>query len=85
MKVKKQTRKNNWGCSPQWKTAPISPTCEVRIGRDGSFCGRASDLAYPAMGGGWMALCLAHGLKHVKHGGALKIETLIKGGEKFGG
>jgi hypothetical protein len=80
MKKARPSAKNNWGCSSEWKTAPISPTCQVMIGR---LCGRPTDLAYPAMGGGWMSLCLKHGLKHVRHGGALKVEVLIKGGEKF--
>lgn len=64
-----------------WKTAPISPTCEVFL--DGRLCDKATDLAYPAMGGGWMALCYRHGQKHLPNGGTKTIEELISMGEQF--
>lgn len=67
-----------------WKTAPISPVCEQLAG---SLSGKATpccsptDFAYPAMGGGWMALCGFHGRKHR----AFPIADLIKSGEVFKG
>lgn len=73
-----------------WKTRPISPTCEKIVGyRAGAagddrytFCDCATSFAYPAAGGGWMALCYRHGLKHQPH--VSTIEDLIEGGERFG-
>lgn len=70
-----------------WKTAPISPTCEC-IGStrpDGgfNFCGATTSYAYPASGGGWMALCHRHGIKHLPQ--IKTIENLITGGETFEG
>lgn len=49
-----------------WKTAPISSTCEVMTSPDylREPCGKPTACAYPAMGGGWMALCAQHGEKH---------------------
>lgn len=64
----------------KWKTAPISPTCE-NWDENRQPCGRATSFAYPADGGGWMALCYRHGLKHLPQ--ILTIETLIQRGEKF--
>jgi hypothetical protein len=66
----------------KWKTAPISATCQVLRGH--KLCDLPTEFAYPAMGGGWMALCYRHGLQHVGSGGAQKIEVLITNGEKFG-
>lgn len=71
--------------SPDWKTAPISPVCEVLRNThakeyDEKVCGLPAFAAYKAAGGGWMALCAAHALKH---GEATHIETLIQDGERF--
>lgn len=60
----------------KWKTAPISPTCEVRI------CDEPTVAAYPACGGGWMALCERHAKKHLGVGGATRTDELIRRGEK---
>lgn len=62
-----------------WVTRPISPTCEHL--RNRTPCGGATSYAYPAMGGGWMALCDRHGQKHLPH--ATHIEELITNGESF--
>jgi hypothetical protein len=67
-----------------WKTAPISPTCEFMLSKFGDsvqFCDAAADIAYPAMGGGWMALCFKHGRKHLPH--ASRIDALIEIGETW--
>jgi hypothetical protein len=47
---------------PEWRTAPISSTCEFH---DGGFCGNPTTHAYPAMGGGWMSLCYEHAQQHL--------------------
>jgi hypothetical protein len=62
----------------KWKTAPISPTCEVL--RLSGMCDQPTSFAYPAMGGGWMALCYKHGLKHIH---AIHVDKLIASGEKW--
>lgn len=62
-----------------WKTEPISPVCQCRIGIGNSICGKPTDAAYPCMGSGWMALCLLHNQKHA----AFPIEELIAKGERF--
>lgn len=69
-----------------WKTAPISCTCEVLAGGSNkalanSFCDKPTTHAYPAMGSGWMALCARHAQRHLKHGGAISTDELIKRGE----
>lgn len=66
--------------SAEWKTAPISPTCHVMLTKD-KLCDQATDRCYPAMGGGWMALCFKHSRKHYTH--SFGIQELIKGGERF--
>lgn len=70
-----------------WTTRPISPTCEVLAGRDAKgehrFCDHPTSYAYPAWGGGWMALCWRHGQKHLPL--APPIEELIATGETFEG
>lgn len=59
-----------------WKTKPISPTCEVlRYGRQ---CGRKTVKAYPAHPGGWMSLCEQCAGKHPE---AFDISQLLKQGE----
>lgn len=65
----------------KWTTAPISPTCEVLTGTGHAMCDSVTEYAYPAMGGGWMALCGAHGIKHLPH--ASHVSDLILKGEKF--
>lgn len=70
--------------SKNWRTLPISPTCEVLNGKDENgnwkFCELATDKAYPASGKGWMSLCVKHGLKHSE---AIPVEQLILSGETF--
>lgn len=63
-----------------WKTAPISPTCEVMRAGKREMCGLPTSSAYPTHGGGWMALCHKHAAKHLE---AISIEKLITKGEKF--
>lgn len=73
-----------------WKTAPISPTCEKfragvflckeEMSKDG-MCDAPTSFAYPAMGGGWYALCFKHGHKHLPQ--IETIEALIAKGERF--
>lgn len=67
---------------PKWATAPISPTCEVHVRRDGITCDceMATHAAYPAWGGGWMALCYLHSLKHTE---ATPTDELIARGETW--
>ena len=67
-----------------WQTKPISCTCEVVL----SFaplrlCEKTTIAAYPAMGGGWQALCVRHARKHLKNGGAILTDKLIAKGEKW--
>lgn len=61
-----------------WKTRPISPVCEQFIAEN-TQCGELSFYAYPAYGGGWMALCRFHGTKHLPH--CSSVETLLNSGE----
>jgi hypothetical protein len=71
--------------APGWKTAPISPTCQHLNGcaQLPDFCGKPTNFAYPAHGGGWMALCALHGKSHLPH--IFNIEEVIASGEKFEG
>lgn len=72
---------------------PISPTCEVDMWGNGprlnksdkviQYCDKPTTHAYPAMGGGFMALCFRHAQKHLKHGGAISTDELIRRGEKW--
>jgi hypothetical protein len=70
--------------SDEWRTAAISSTCEVVTGKNAKgawdFCDLPTERAYPAMGGGWMALCLKHGLEYPE---APHINDLITSGETF--
>lgn len=72
--------------SPGWTTAPISPTCE-HLEAEASgvpiYCGRPTDYAYPAMGGGWQAFCKVCARPH--HPEIFRIDDLIKAGEVFEG
>lgn len=49
----------------KWKPGPVSPTCDVL--RDGPRCGQPTAYAYPAMGGGYMALCDTHAQRHLRY------------------
>lgn len=62
--------------APPWTTKPISPTCEVRRGQ--SACDKPTVKAYPARGGGWMALCTEDGQAHPE---ATAIDELLQRGE----
>jgi hypothetical protein len=51
-----------------------APTCECivdwtgwREGKDPMFCGKVAAWRYPAMGGGFMYLCLEHAKPHTKY------------------
>ena len=64
-----------------WESKPISPTCQVLLDlKTEKFCDKPTAAAYPAMGGGWMALCHVHAMKHPY---APRIDELIHKGEKF--
>lgn len=78
--------------SGELKKEPISCTCEVMIFNEperkchsptAEFCDKPTTHAYPAMGGGWMALCARHAQKHLKHGGAISTDDLIRRGERW--
>lgn len=47
----------------EWKSAPISARCEVFV-RNDKLCGKPTTHVYPAMGQGYMALCIEHYRKH---------------------
>lgn len=48
----------------------ISKTCEVfPVGIDERACGKPTAYAYPASGGGFMALCTEHAKPHMGAGG----------------
>lgn len=49
--------------TPPWKPFPPSLTCESLVGD--VPCGLPSVYAYPAMGGGYHAMCDAHAQKHL--------------------
>lgn len=67
-----------------WKTAPISCTCEVLLSCETlTMCDKPTTAAYPAMSGGWMALCEKHAQQHLETGGAVPTEELIKKGETW--
>lgn len=67
--------------SKDWKSAPISCTCEVLLSVNPvKFCDEATVRVYPASGGGWMALCREHGRKHTE---ACLAELVIANGEKW--
>ena len=70
-----------------WETRPISPLCEILVydlaGKPSMQCAKPTDYCYPKMGGGWMSLCMEHGIKHALNGGAYKIEEAIQSGETF--
>jgi hypothetical protein len=52
-----------------WSTAPISPTCET-LGLPGARprqCGQPTSHAYPALRGGWAAICEHHAVNILPH------------------
>jgi hypothetical protein len=57
------------------QTAEISPTCESR--RDGRACNQPTVAGYPAMGGGWMALCAGHVSPHETY--CVPVEDIRRG------
>jgi hypothetical protein len=57
----------------------VSSTCEVWLDKDRQ-CNEATIAAYPAYGGGYMALCLHHSRAHPN---AVPVEELIEQGESF--
>ena len=53
---------------PSPTSGKVSATCEVWLGRGSeSACGKPTTHAYPAMGGGYMALCTEHAQKHLRY------------------
>ena len=58
------------------RSTVISPTCEVWI-TAGQKCGAPTVGGYAAMGGGWMALCVAHIEKHESY--SFPIEDIRSG------
>lgn len=65
----------------QWKTAPISATCEVMMlkTKNGMMCGKPTTYAYPASGFGWMALCHDHAQRHISDGAQPITELFLQG------
>ena len=64
----------------EWLAAPISCTCEVMVTHKPLvLCDKPTTAAYPAMGGGWMALCARHARKHLPHGAFRTDELIAKG------
>jgi hypothetical protein len=53
----------------------ISKTCEVLCSR--GECGLPTTHVYPAMGGGYMALCLEHSHKHPEAWPIAEIDVAI--------
>jgi len=52
----------------EWLSEPINCTCEVMVRNDyGMLCEKPAVAAYPAMGGGWMALCERHARQYLPH------------------
>lgn len=61
-------------------SVPLSATCE-HWPSGPAMCGDPTCYAYPAMNGGWMALCHDHGQKHLPH--AFHVTTLVLAGVKL--
>jgi hypothetical protein len=78
--------KKKWN-PPIWETRPISPTCEHWHGTEHRACGVPTSYAYPAMGGGWMALCEEHAQRFLPPGprvtGCEHVDELIARGETW--
>ena len=75
----------HWKSLPKadWKTEPVSCTCEVMVGgsvQQPEFCGKSTVKAYPAIVRGWQTLCVEHARKHPE---AFDVYELIKNGEKW--
>lgn len=70
-------RRMNKSLEP-WRTRPINPTCEHYLKQ---ACGKPAMIAYPAWGGGWCALCMEHGEKHLPQ--ASWISDLLRNGESL--
>jgi len=51
-----------------WKPdKPVSPTCETWREGTREACGCPSKFAYPAMGGGYHAMCPGHAERHMAY------------------
>lgn len=73
--------------APGWKTAPLSPTCEMLEGTEQKLvtCGKVAEYAFPSPGGiGWVSVCRDHG-RNLIHPQVFCIEEVIASGEKFEG
>lgn len=72
--------------APGWQTEVVSVSCQVLLCTR-AVCGAPTVAAYPAMGGGWMALCElceSHAVKHRPHG-CFDLGVLLEWGEVAGG
>lgn len=68
-------------CAKDWKTEPISCTCQVALCCNPiELCDKPAVKAYPAMFSGWMAMCARHALKHKE---AFDVMDLISKGETW--
>lgn len=64
-----------------WKSEPISCTCELLTSRQPvGLCRGATVAASPCMGGGWQSLCAEHAAKHPE---AFSVYELIADGETW--
>ncbi len=63
----------------RWRTAPISPTCETLSPR--APCGKPTTHAYPALRGGWAALCEQHAANILPH--CTPLPDLLAAGEEM--
>lgn len=61
---------------PPWTPKPPSDTCETLM-QGGEVCGGRAVLAYPAMGGGYHAMCFPHARKHLRY--CVSIEEARRG------
>lgn len=61
---------------------PVSCTCEfLESQTPEKFCDEPTRVAYPAMGGGWMAMCIKHGAKHAGH--VVSATDIIRNGGRW--
>lgn len=72
---------------PDWRTEPISCTCEIVMRwnhhdgiKEPVFCNAATVKVYPAMGRGWQSLCAGHARKHTEAFDACEV---IASGERW--
>lgn len=67
------SKRNTW---PVWMPKPPSETCETLL-HDNAPCGERATLAYPALGGGYHAMCFSHARRHLQY--CVSIEEARRG------